>query len=76
MKHLDLLHALELPLLVGISRKSMLYHLLDSTPDQMLAGTITLNCLAVQKGAHIIRVHDVKEAVDTIRVTQHYMQIE
>lgn len=57
---------LERPILVGISRKSMIYNKLNTNPEQALAGTIALNMVALQKGADILRVHDVKEAVDTI----------
>jgi len=62
-----------LPLLIGISRKSMIYKSLDSTPEQALAGTIALNTIAVLNHAHILRVHDVKEALDTIIITQKCM---
>jgi dihydropteroate synthase len=70
MKNLAVLHELELPLLVGISRKSMIYKSLDSTPEHALAGTIALNTIAVLNHAHILRVHDVKEALDTIVITE------
>lgn len=56
------------PLLVGISRKSMIYRLLDTTPEQALTGTTVLNTFALQAGAHILRVHDVREAVETIKI--------
>lgn len=58
----------ELPLLVGISRKSMIYRLLDITPDESLNGTTALNAFALQNGADILRVHDVKEAVETVKI--------
>ena len=57
---------LELPLLVGISRKSMIYKTLDIAIENALNGTTVLNTLALTKGAKIIRVHDVKEAVECI----------
>lgn len=60
------LHALELPLLVGISRKSMIYRLLDSTPEESLNGTTVLNTIALTKGASILRVHDVKACVEAV----------
>lgn len=69
MKNLAVFHQLNLPLLVGISRKSMIYTPLVTIPDKALAGTIALNTIAIQHGAHILRVHDVKEAVDTIKIT-------
>lgn len=69
LKNLNVFHALALPLLVGISRKSMIYTPLLTTPENALAETIALNTVAVQQGAHILRVHDVKEAIDTIKIT-------
>ena len=46
----------------------MIYHLLDSAPEEALTGTVALNTLALQAGAHILRVHDVREAVETVKV--------
>jgi dihydropteroate synthase len=60
MSRLEELHLLEMPLLVGISRKSMVYRLLGVTPEEALNGTTALNTVALMKGAHILRVHDVK----------------
>jgi dihydropteroate synthase len=62
LKHLSYFKTLNLPLLVGISRKSMIYKTLDVTPEQSLNGTSVLNTFALSQGAHILRVHDVKEA--------------
>ncbi len=59
---------LELPLLAGLSRKSMIYKFLDCTPKDALNGTSVLNTLAISKGASILRVHDVKEAVEAIKL--------
>lgn len=59
----------ELPLLVGVSRKSMIYRLLDITPEEALNGTTVLHTIALMKGANILRVHDVKEAVEAVRLT-------
>lgn len=73
LKNIAVFQELELPLLIGISRKSMIYKSLDSTPEQALAGTIALNTIAVLNHAHILRVHDVKEALDTIIITQKCM---
>ncbi len=56
------------PILVGVSRKSMIYRLLDTTPEDSLAGTIAVNTIALMKGANILRVHDVKEAVETVKI--------
>ncbi len=68
MKDLDKLLVLDLPLLVGVSRKSMIYKLLDGTPSTALNGTTVLHTVALQKGASILRVHDVREAVETIKI--------
>ena len=66
MEQLECLHALRLPVLVGISRKSMIYKLLGNTPAEALNGTTLLNTVALMKGASILRVHDVKEAVECV----------
>lgn len=68
MQKMELFSILELPLLVGISRKSMIYKLLGTTPKEALNGTTVLNTIAIQKGAKILRVHDVKEAVETLQI--------
>ncbi len=60
----------ELPLLVGISRKKMIYNLIDSTAEESLNGTSILNTFALQNGADILRVHDVKEAVEAVKITE------
>ena len=70
MNHLERLLVMELPLLVGISRKSMIYKLLGLTPDESLNGTSVLNTIALMKGASILRVHDVKEAVECVRIVE------
>ena len=62
----ELFQLLKLPILAGLSRKSMIYKTLDSTPSEALNGTTVLNTLALTKGATILRVHDVKEAMETI----------
>ena len=59
----------ELPLLVGVSRKSMIYKLLGITSEEALNGTTVLHTIALMKGANILRVHDVKEAVEAVRLT-------
>lgn len=69
MYELEKLHVLGLPLLVGISRKSMICKRLNCTPAEALNGTTVLNTIALTKGASILRVHDVSEAVETIRLT-------
>ncbi len=70
MQHLEELHIFEQPLLVGVSRKSMIYHLIGGTPSDALNGTTVLHTVALLKGAHILRVHDVKEAVETVRIVE------
>jgi dihydropteroate synthase len=68
MQKLEYFSILELPILVGVSRKSMVYKLLDKTPQEALNGTTVLNTIALQKGANILRVHDVQEAVECIEI--------
>ena len=70
MNQLERLLVMELPLLVGISRKSMIFKLLGLTPDESLNGTSVLNTIALMKGASILRVHDVKEAVECVRIVE------
>jgi dihydropteroate synthase len=65
-KKMELFNMLELPLLVGISRKSMIYKTLETTIENSLNGTTVLNTLAMTKGAKILRVHDVKEAMECV----------
>lgn len=62
------LKELGFPILAGLSRKSMIYKLLGTTPEQALNGTTALNMVALQNGANILRVHDVKEAVETVKL--------
>lgn len=68
MNNLELFQILELPILVGVSRKSMIYKTLETEPDFALNGTTVLNTIALQKGASILRVHDVKEAIETVKL--------
>ena len=68
MNELEKLHQFNLPILVGISRKSMIYKLLGSTPEDALNGTTALNTIALVKGASILRVHDVKEAIEVVKI--------
>ena len=68
MHQLDQLDALSLPVLEGISRKRMVWQLLESDPLQALNGTTVLNTISLMKGASILRVHDVKEAVECVRI--------
>jgi len=68
LNNLELFQTLSLPLLVGVSRKSMIYKTLDIQAEFALNGTTVLNTIALQKGATILRVHDVKEAVESIKL--------
>jgi dihydropteroate synthase len=68
LQNLELFQMLELPILAGISRKSMIYKTLDTIPENALNGTTVLNTIAVTKGAKILRVHDVKEAVECVKL--------
>ena len=70
MGELEKLHIMELPLLVGVSRKSMIFKLFGFTPNDALNGTTTLNTIALMKGASILRVHDVKEAVECCQIAE------
>lgn len=71
LNNLELLNITEKPMLVGVSRKSMIYKLLQTTPQNALNGTTVLNTIGLQKGASILRVHDVKEAVETVKLIQN-----
>lgn len=68
LSKLDCLAFMDLPILTGMSRKSMLYNLLHIKPEEALNATSVVNAIALQKGSSIIRVHDVKEAVQTINI--------
>lgn len=70
LAHLEEFSIFELPLLVGVSRKSMITRLLDVTSAEALNGTVVLDTISLLKGADIIRVHDVKEAVETVKIVQ------
>ncbi|MEM1124171.1 MAG: dihydropteroate synthase [Bacteroidota bacterium] len=73
LNHIHAFQILDLPILAGISRKSMIHKFLGITPETALNGTTALNMVALQQGAKILRVHDVKEAVETIQL---YLQLE
>lgn len=70
LSKLDLFKSLELPILVGLSRKSTIYKTLDTDARGALNGTTVLNTLALERGAHILRVHDVLEAVECIKLVE------
>jgi len=72
MENLEVFQQLGLPILVGISRKSMIYKLLGTTPDGALNGTTVLNTIALMKGTDILRVHDVKEAVEVRNILRNF----
>lgn len=76
LAQLDAFGIFELPLLVGVSRKSMIYQTLGVTPQEALNGTTVLHTLALSKGANILRVHDVKEAVEAIKLFQRVNYFE
>ena len=70
MRHLSDFRILEAPLLVGVSRKKMVYETLETTPENSLNGTTVLNAFSLLQGADILRVHDVRAAVEAVRITQ------
>ena len=73
LKYLDDFKIFELPILVGLSRKSMINKILEISPEEALNGTTVLNTLALINGANILRVHDVKEAKETIKLTHEFL---
>lgn len=70
MNRMEDLKVLGLPLLVGVSRKSMIYRLLGTSPEEALNGTTALHAMSLLKGASILRVHDVREAVETVEIVK------
>lgn len=72
LAHLELFKSLEVPVLVGLSRKSMIYKTLKSSPEAALNGTTALHSIALLKGANILRVHDVKEALECITLMENF----
>lgn len=70
LSHLEEFRLFELPLLAGVSRKSMIYRLLGTTPQESLNGTTVLDTICLLKGADILRVHDVREAVETVKIVE------
>ncbi len=75
LRSLCKLNIFELPILVGVSRKSMIYRLLETDAHHALNGTTAINTIALLQGADILRVHDVKEAVECVKITQQYLGI-
>ncbi|MEE1215272.1 MAG: dihydropteroate synthase, partial [Bacteroidaceae bacterium] len=74
MAHLQAFKVLQAPLLVGVSRKSMVYRLLECTPQEALNGTTALHTIALLKGANILRVHDVKAAAEAISIVKETLK--
>lgn len=70
LAHLEDFSVFELPVLVGVSRKSMIYKLLDTTPADALNGTTVIDTICLLKGADILRVHDVRQAVETVKIVE------
>lgn len=70
LNHLDMFQTFGLPILIGLSRKSMIYKILESSPKEALNGTTALHTIALLKGANIIRAHDVKEASECIKLVK------
>lgn len=70
LRQLEVLHTLQRPLLMGISRKTTIYQTLGTTAAEALNGTTVLNTIGLQKGAHILRVHDVREAVEAVTLVK------
>ncbi len=70
LNHLDMFQTFGLPILIGLSRKSMVYKILESSPQEALNGTTALHTVALLKGANIIRAHDVKEASECIKLVE------
>ena len=76
LSHLEALQIFELPILVGVSRKSMIYKLLGTTAQEALNGTTVLNTICLMKGcANILRVHDVKECVEAVKIFKNCIKI-
>lgn len=68
LANLEALHELQMPVLVGVSRKSMIYKLVGGTPEEALNGTTAINMITLMKGAQILRVHDVKAAAEAVQI--------
>ncbi|GAM67187.1 dihydropteroate synthase [Vibrio sp. JCM 19236] len=76
LQQLEKFHQFGLPILAGMSRKSMIFKLLDKTPAETLAGSITCAVIAAQKGAQIIRVHDVEQTVDAVKIVNFMHKLQ
>ena len=71
LKNLELFQHLDVPILIGVSRKSMIHKTLNTNSESALNGTTVLNTFAVSKGANILRVHDVREAMECVKLMEH-----
>lgn len=76
LRHLSYFHEMGCPLMVGLSRKATVYRTLNITPEEALNGTTVLHSLSLLQGAHLLRVHDVKEAVQAVRLLEEYGRSE
>lgn len=76
LRQLELFHTLDLPLLVGLSRKSMIYKTLNTDPEQALNGTTALHMYALTKGVQILRTHDVKEAIECVTLMEELKAVK
>ncbi len=74
LQHMDKLQVLGLPILAGMSRKRMIFQLIDTDPNGSLNGTTVINTLALLRGAKILRVHDVRQAVEAVKITEAFAQ--
>lgn len=74
LQHMDKLQVLGLPILAGMSRKRMIFQLIDTDPNGSLNGTTVVNTLALLRGAKILRVHDVRQAVEAVKITEAFAQ--
>jgi len=76
LKNLSLFTNFEVPILTGVSRKSMLYKLIETTPEEALNATTVANTIAILNGANLLRVHDVKEAIEAIKIVNELQSLE
>ncbi len=76
LKHFEQFHQLDLPILAGMSRKSFIGAILDKDPDERLSGSLAVAVMAAQAGAHILRVHDVAETCDVVRMVEAVRQAQ
>jgi dihydropteroate synthase len=75
IQNIQNIHSLKYPILIGASRKSMIYNLLKTNADQALNGTTVINTMSLLKGAKFLRVHDVKEAIECVKIIEFSKKI-